>query len=48
VIIGAGSFIEKANGFAYFERAIRKKMLREIQSQVSAAPQPRSWRIADR
>ncbi len=47
VITGAGSFVEKANGFADFRRAIRKKLLREIQSPVSAAPQPGGWRFAD-
>jgi hypothetical protein len=46
VIIGAGAFVEKASGFEDFGRAIRRKLLREIQSQVVTVPQHDSWRIA--
>lgn len=46
VIIGPGAFVEKATSFEDFGRAIRRKLLREIQSQVAAAPLQRQWRIA--
>jgi len=48
VIIGPGAFVEKANSFADFGRAIRKKLLREIQSQLAFDPQPENWRFAVR
>jgi len=48
VIIGPGAFVEKAASFEDFGRAIRRKLLREIQSQVAIAPQPDGWRIAGR
>jgi hypothetical protein len=46
VIIGPGAFVEKAAGFEDFGRAIRRKLLREIQSQVATAPQRDGWHIA--
>ena len=38
VITGPGSFIETADGFDDFGRAIRKKLLREIKSNVARLP----------
>lgn len=46
VIIGPGAFVEKAASFEDFGRAIRRKLLREIQSQVATAPQHGNRRIA--
>ncbi len=46
VIAGPGAFVEKASGFEDFGRAIRRKLLREIQSQVAIAPRHDSRRIA--
>lgn len=34
---GPGSFVEVANGFEDFERAMRRKLLRELQSQMIGA-----------
>jgi len=48
VIIGPGAFVEKAASFEDFGRAIRRKLLREIQSQVAIAPQADHRRMADR
>ena len=38
VIIGPGAFVEKASSFSDFGRAIRKKLLREIQSRLAFNP----------
>ena len=46
VIAGPGAFVEKANGFEDFGRAIRRKLLREIQSQVAVVPRSETWRTA--
>ncbi len=41
VITGAGSFVETAESFEDFGRAIRKKLLREISSTIARAKFPR-------
>lgn len=46
VIVGPGAFVEKAAGFEDFGRAIRRKLLREIQSQVATVPRRDGWHIA--
>ncbi len=46
VIAGPGAFVETADSFDDFGRAIRRKLLREIQSRMSAAPQPGIRRTA--
>ncbi len=39
VISGPGAFVVVADGFRDFKRAIRKKLLREISSNISALPE---------
>ena len=46
VIAGPGAFVEKASGFEDFGRAIRRKLLREIQNQVAIVPRHLSRRVA--
>jgi len=48
VITGPGAFVETANGFADFGRAIRKKLLREVQSQLAFDLPPENLRFANR
>lgn len=48
VIVGPGAFVEKANGFADFGRAIRRKLLREIQSRLALDHRPEDLRFAIR
>lgn len=48
VITAPGAFVEKADGFADFGRAIRKKLLREMQSQLAFDFPPENLRFAIR
>ncbi len=41
VLHGAGAFLEIAQGFEDFERAMRRKLERELRFQVIGAPMPR-------
>jgi uncharacterized protein DUF1194 len=42
VILGSGSFVEVANGYADYARAMKRKLLRELSYAVSFnAPAPR-------
>lgn len=40
VITGVGAFVERATDFEDFGRAIRKKLLREISSNIASLPSP--------
>jgi hypothetical protein len=46
VIAGPGAFVETADSFEDFGRAIRRKLLREIQSRLAIAPYPGIRRTA--
>jgi len=43
VISGPGAFVEVADGFDDFGRAIKQKLLREISNNLAMAPQPDSY-----
>jgi len=47
VIVGAGSFAIKAEGFEDFGRAIREKLLREISSKIAGLQHEQNTQIAD-